>query len=380
MDGHTGGRLMGIRLRGPAGRRWVTAGAALAAVIIVGAAPAAAGPPTVLSPAAGTPACQVRDGRLNEISGMAATGDGFVVVNDGADEEARRRIFFLDADCAVVRTVRYPSRPRDTEDLGVGADGTVWVADVGDNDRSRRTVALWRLRPGGKRPVLYRLAYPDGPHDAEALLVAGDGRPLIVTKQGGGAGLYRPTAALRPGATVPLARVGQVRLPSTRTRNPFFFVGRSVVTGGATAPDGRRVVLRTYADAFEFDVPDGDVVAALTTGTPRVVPLPDEPQGESVTYSRDGRSLLTVSETAGQPPGTRPTILRYALAPAPASTRPRTDPAPAAPRSADVPDRADRAGRGGAMSAAVGAAVAALALLVLGMVTARGVGRQDRGK
>ncbi|MGW1062632.1 hypothetical protein [Micromonospora rubida] len=217
---------MDIRLRGPARRR-ATAGAALAAVIIIGVAPgAAAGPPTVLSPSAGTPVCQVRDGRLNEISGMAATGDGFVMVNDSADEEARRRIFFLDADCAVVRTVRYPSRPRDTEDLGVGADGTVWVADVGDNDRSRRTIALWRLRPGGKRPVLYRLAYPDGPHDAEALLVAGDGRPVIVAKQGGGAGLYRPAAALRPGATVPLVRVGQVRLPSTRTRNPFFFVGR----------------------------------------------------------------------------------------------------------------------------------------------------------
>ncbi|WP_405109464.1 hypothetical protein OG559_28600 [Micromonospora sp. NBC_01405] len=386
MDGHTGGRLMDIRLRGPVGWRRATAGVALAAVAIVGlttvgvAPVAAAGPPTVLSTTAGTPVCQVRDGRLNEISGMAAVGDGFVVVNDGADEEARRRIFFLDADCAVVRTVRYPSRPRDTEDLGVGADGTVWVADVGDNDRSRRTVALWRLRPGGKRPVLYRLAYPDGPHDAEALLVAGDGRPVIVTKQGGGAGLYRPAAALRPGATVPLTRVGQVRLPSTRTSNPFSFVGRAVVTGGATAPDGRRVVLRTYADAFEFDVSGGDVVAALTTGTPRVVPLPDEPQGESVTYSRDGRSLLTVSETAGQPPGTRPTILRYALTPTPAATRPRTDPTPAAPRGADAPDRADRADHGGARSAAAGAAVAALALLVLGMARARGAGRQDKGK
>ncbi|MFI0793424.1 hypothetical protein ACH4OY_12100 [Micromonospora rubida] len=366
---------MDIRLRGPARRR-ATAGATLAAVIIVGVAPgAAAGPPTVLSPSAGTPVCQVRDGRLNEISGMAATGDGFVMVNDSADEETRRRIFFLDADCAVVRTVRYPSRPRDTEDLGVGADGTVWVADVGDNDRSRRTVALWRLRPGGKRPVLYRLAYPDGPHDAEALLVAGDGRPLIVAKQGGGAGLYRPAAALRPGATVPLARVGQVRLPSTRTRNPFFFVGRGVVTGGATAPDGRRVVLRTYADAFEFDVAGGDLVAALTTGTPRIVPLPDEPQGESVTYSRDGRSLLTVSETADQPPGTRPTILRYALAPAPASARPRTDPAPPALPGADAPGRADR---GGPTSAVVGAAAAALALLALVLAMARGTGRAGR--
>ena len=77
-----------------------------------------------------------------------------------------------------------------------------------------------------------------------------------------------------------------------------------MITGAASAPDGRRVVLRSYADAFEYDVPDGDVVRALTTGTPRITPLPDEPQGESITYSRDGRSLLTVSEAAGQPSGT----------------------------------------------------------------------------
>ena len=92
-----------------------------------------------------------------------------------------------------------------------------------------------------------------------------------------------------------------------------------MVTGAANAPDGRRVVLRSYADAFEYDVPDGDVVKALTSGTPRITPLPDEPQGESITYSRDGRSLLTVSESADQPPGTRPTILRYPATDGPAT-------------------------------------------------------------
>lgn len=110
------------------------------------------GTTTVVAPdpahAAAATVCRVRDGRLTEISGMAATDSGFVMVNDGADEASRRRIFFLDPRCAVVRTVAYPSRPRDTEDLAVGADGTVWVADIGDNDRTRSTVALWKLAPG----------------------------------------------------------------------------------------------------------------------------------------------------------------------------------------------------------------------------------------
>lgn len=305
--------------------------------------------------------CQVRDSRLNEISGMAATDTGFVVVNDSADEEPRRRIFFLDADCTVVRTVRYPSRPRDTEDLAIDADGTVWVADIGDNDRSRQTVALWKLPPDGTRPVLHRMTYPDGPHDAEALLFDRD-RPIIVTKQAGAAGLYAPAGDLKPGATVPLERVGQASLPGTTTSNPFSFPGRAVVTGAATAQDRRRVALRTYADAFEFDVADGDVISALTSGIPRIVPLPDEPQGESITYSRDGRFLLTVSEAADQPAGTKPTILRY---PVPAIAPATSQVAGTAPTAADRSESFDKSGKR-SLVGAVGAI--GLGLVVAGLI------------
>ncbi|MEH1013185.1 hypothetical protein V6U90_08730 [Micromonospora sp. CPCC 206060] len=348
---------------------------ALAAVLAVTVAPGAAvGAPTAMAPTGAVPVCQVRDGRLNEISGLVATDAGFVVVNDGADDESHRRIFFLDRRCAVVRTLPFPSRPRDTEDLAVGADGTIWVGDIGDNGRARETIAVWKLAPRASRPVLYRMTYPDGPHDAEALLVTRDGLPVIVTKQSGGAGLYTPVGPLRRDATVPLVEVGRVRLPGTTTSNPFSFLGRRLVTGAATAPDGSRVVLRTYADAFEFDVSGGAVIAALTRGTPRVTALPDEPQGEAVSYSRDGRSLLTVSESAGQPPGTRPTVLRYALTPVPSPTPRRDTPAPTvtrrdapAPTATRAADAADRAGPRDTTRAVV---VGGLGLLALALVAA----------
>ena len=41
------------------------------------------------------------------------------------------------------------------------------------------------------------MTYPDGPHDAESLLLAPDGTPYIVTKEVlGDSGVYRPDAAL----------------------------------------------------------------------------------------------------------------------------------------------------------------------------------------
>ena len=149
--------------------------------------------------------------------------------------------------------------------------------------------------------------------------MARDGSPIVVTKSGGTAGLYVPTRAPGRDSPTPLRRAGEVTVPLTSTSNPFSFLGRAVVTGAATSPDGRHVALRTYADAFEYDVADGDVVKALTTSKPRQIPLPDEPQGESLTYSTDGRSLLTVSETSDQPAGVRPVIQRYPLPDRPAA-------------------------------------------------------------
>jgi hypothetical protein len=300
------------------------------------AAHAAAPGRSATSTAAGsaTRVCEIRDKRLTEISGLVATADGYIVVNDGSDRESHRRIFFLDRACAVTRAVAYPSRPRDTEDLARAPDGTVWVADIGDNGRSRESVALWRLAPKGRSPVLHRLSYPDGPHDAEAFLLSGDGTPIIVTKDSGTPGLYAPTGALRAGDTVPMRKVGEFTLPRSGTSNPFYGFGTRLVTGAALAPDGSRVVLRTYADAFEFDVTDGDVAGAITRGVPRTIPLPDEPQGESITYSVDGTSLLTVSETDKDSPATRPVILGYRSAPGPGPAPPATAAAPATPTPA----------------------------------------------
>ena len=327
-------------------------------------------------------ACRIGDERLSEISGLVADGAGYVVVNDGADEASGRRIFFLDRSCRVTRAVAYPSRPRDTEDLARGTDGTLWVGDIGDNGKSRDSIGVWRLARGARAPALFRLSYPDGAHDAEALLVGGDGIPVVVTKDPFTAGVYVPDGPLRAGATTPLRRAGEFPIPLSGTSNPFGFKGRLVVTGGAVSPDGRRVALRTYADAFEFDVPDGAgggttadaLVRAVTGGPDRTVALPDEPQGESIAYTRDGARLLTVSEVTGQAGSVG--LLSY--------PRPDSAPQPAGPSraSSSAPAPAEPAtGRESAAASPpddrlpIGAIVAGLGLVVaavaIGLVVAR---------
>jgi len=297
---------------------------AIGAGIGVGAGvdPASAAPAPAPSGAAGRPAsgekvCEITDERLREGSGLIATANGYVVVNDGTDISRNERIFFLDSSCEVAQIVEYPTPPLDPEDLALSPDGeTLWIADIGDNATNperRARVALWSMpADGSDQPEIHRVSYPDGPHDAEALLIDDDGVPIIITKSIGVAGIYRPSTSLRTNNDDPvlMTRVGELTLPKTTTENLFAAAGRITVTGAARSADGARVTVRTYADAFEWDVAGGDIVETLTSERPRITPLND-PFGEAITYTPDGAQYLTVSDVATLGENVPVEILRY---------------------------------------------------------------------
>lgn len=264
---------------------------------------------------------------LEELSGLASDGSRWYAVNDS--DNGTLRVQVLGRDCVVQRTITTPANPFEVEDLALAQDGTVWLADTGDNGKSRTTIALHAVSPSGTSQ-LFRLTYPDGQHDAEALLLDRSGTPYVITKEPLGAALvYRPVGPLSVDAPVALEQVARVSLSSTDTPGGPLegTLDSRLVTGAASMPDGSVVALRTYTDAYLFPVPDGDLAKALS-GDPVRVPLPDEPQGEAIAFEPDG-TLLSASEGAG-------TLVRSvagaaALAAPPAPTT--TVPAPDAPRA-----------------------------------------------
>jgi hypothetical protein len=325
-------------------------------VAAAGSAPPASGSsaaPRTPVPGART-LCTVTDARLPELSGLVVTGSRMLAMNDGGD---RLTVYVLDSACRVVGVRSAAVDPYDPEDLAVGADGTVWLADTGDNLVQRRTVALLALRRDGSTAV-YRLTYPDGPHDAEALLLPPDGTPYLVTKEVlGNSGVYRPTRGLVDGRTVPMAKVASLRLTLTGTPGgPVGRAGELMVTGGAVSPDGRLLALRTYTDAYIWRLAGSDVPRALAAKPERIA-LPPARQGEAISFAGDGRLVVG---TEGLPGAVTAVPVPAALRPAAKSAHHSAEPAAGA--HAGVP----------AVAAGIVAAVtAALLVWVGGMLRRR---------
>ena len=105
----------------------------------------------------------------------------------------------------------------------------------------------------------------------------------------GRAGIYRLPLPLDGRRTVKLERVAEVDMARVGVKI-------DVVTDTTVSADARRVTLRTYGSALEYDVPPGAPLASIWEQTPRVARLDDGPQGEGITYRADAGALITIGE------------------------------------------------------------------------------------
>ncbi len=270
---------------------------------------ACAGPPCY-----GTP---VRIGQfdpevLSEVSGLAVSSrdpDILYVLDDGSGTPT---VWVVRRDGEMLGSFEVQGLDaRDTESLAVGPCGDrhrscLYIGDVGDNRRSRQEIAVLRVEEpdlAGGLPLeplpgeAVRLRYPDGAHDAEALLVGADGALVIITKAPfdpetqvtGATHVYRAVGF----ADGSLEHLGELTLPEP----PLSFhaqLAGNVVTG-AEAVAGH-VVLRTYDQVLSLR---GDDLATLPTWDVRAIPSPFELQSEAIALDVDGCGVLTAGERVG---------------------------------------------------------------------------------
>lgn len=301
------------------------------------------------------------DPRITESSGLAASHlhpDVYWTHNDSGDGPY---VYAIDG-----RTGRTLARitlrgvpARDMEAISIGPDDDLYVGDIGDN-LGGAWPEVWiyrfpepsRLADESVDVTRCTVRYADGPRDAESLMIdPRTGRAYIASKNEGGGGLYAGPARLSAAGINVFHRIADV---------PW-------VTDGSFSPDGSRLLLRGYLGATDY---------RWSGGRPHEigpVDIPLQRQGESVTYTRDGRALMVGSE------GPDSAVYRVPLAGAdlPSSVRPAA--ATASPAASPSPgtDVKPRAGHGSHLTGAVVLVIAVLVVSGLRRLAARSRRRDD---
>jgi hypothetical protein len=249
---------------------------------------------------------------ITEGSGLAASKANPGIYWTHNDSGNGPLIYAFDASGASRGVWQLPAAScKDWEDIAVGpgpqaGKSYIYIGDIGDNEAMRADVVVYRVpeptvavadasssksKPLTTEPIeVFRFRYPDGKHDAETLLVHPQtGDLYIVTKVLlENPGLYEAAAPLTSAVTTTLKRRGSLSVPS--------LLG-GFITGGTISPDGTRVALCDYIQAYELVLPKGETsFDAIWKQSFVTVNLGKRTQGEAITYRLDSKALLATSE------------------------------------------------------------------------------------
>jgi len=249
---------------------------------------------------------------LEEASGLVVSRRNAGVLWTHNDSGDTPRIFAVKSTGELLATITIGGGASavDWEDMAIGRgpDGTdaLFLGDIGDNAEKRAFVTVYRVAepdlsvaapPSIADVTAIQLAYEDGPHNAESLLVDPvDGAILIVTKVvSGQSQIFRAAPPFVGGQRGTLRAEGVVRLGSGAT------AGSPLATGASITGTGNLIFLRTYSGAYVWPRAEGQSVAAALAGPACPLAVASEEQGEAIAVNADGSGFYTVSEGSSPP-------------------------------------------------------------------------------
>lgn len=183
---------------------------------------------------------------------------------------------------------------RDWEDIAVaaGPDVTknyVYLAETGDNNQIYPSYFLYRFpEPLSSADTVFAVdkinfQYPDGSHDAEAILVDNATKDIyVITKRDA------------------LSKVFKISYPQSATLlNTAVLVGTlsfNGVVSAALSADNKEIIVKTYTNLYYWKRSSGESIETTFTKTPESLSYSFEPQGEAVCFRNDNTGFYTLSE------------------------------------------------------------------------------------
>ena len=253
---------------------------------------------------------------IDESSGLAASRCQQNILwthNDSGDDAY---IYALDLEGNNKGTWRIANIENvDWEDIAAYKDKTgecfLYIGEIGDNKLKRREHFVYRVAEptisdttalATRKNSLaieavetVRFVYPDFDQDAETLMVEPkSGDIYVVTKRvSGPAGVYRLKPNFGEAQIQRAEKMPEISVPA---------IPNGFVTGGDISPDGRRMVICDYSQAYEWSLPETvSQFDEIWKQEPTRIDLGKRSGGESVCYSADSLSILATSEGRNSP-------------------------------------------------------------------------------
>jgi hypothetical protein len=259
----------------------------------------------------------LEDKRINESSGLAISRrrpDLLWTLNDSGGPTT---LYGINRQGQTVTEIEVATAKNiDWEDLASGpnAEGQLclFIADIGDNLRLRPNIQVYEVpepADGARAKVhqikpsrVWKVRYPEGPANAETLLVhPKTGQLHLLTKTLTGAVvLYRFPAKHLPDTVQVLEKITTLTFPvlAKEGKEAAYNV---MTTGGCMSCDGRRLVVATYNSLYEWRLPPGDLSAEAFAALPIRINPPLTRQMEAVCYEAGTYHLFVTSEIVPAP-------------------------------------------------------------------------------
>lgn len=193
---------------------------------------------------------------------------------------------------------------RDWEDMCIGLGpqsgvNYIYVADIGDNQAQYEQVFIYRfpepdisgldttaINSVDEGVDRFKLVYPDGPRDAETLMIDPWTKDLyIVTKREKYSSVYVAPYPQSTTESIVLKKLAEM---------PF-----NRALAGDISSDGRLIVIKTDFRIYCWERNPGESVLEALQRQPKLLPYFVEPQGEAFGWTPNVDGYFTVSEKSG---------------------------------------------------------------------------------
>ncbi len=239
----------------------------------------------------------ITDADIPEASGLAVSRKYPAMFWTHNDSNNPNDIFLVDSTGKKKATVVVNNATnRDWEDIAIGPGPTaginyIYLGEIGDNNAVHSVSYIYRfpepdVNLNGTSTISdvekISFAYPDGPRNAETLLLDPLTKDLYVISKETSAHVYVAYYPQRTDTTITLKELDILPL--------------STLTAGDISATGSEILLKNYEQIYYWKRTDGQTIGQTLLRTPSLIPYITEPKGEAMGWAPDGSYFYTTGE------------------------------------------------------------------------------------